>query len=508
MKSFIQGINKVRKVHKVYKVKISNLKSQIGISNLKFYEIILLIFITVFILIFSFLSIKRYKTLNSYYYDLGIMNQVVYNTSRGRILEMTNQDLMKNVSRFAIHFDPIIVIFAPFYWIYSGPEVLLVGQSIILGLGAIAIWLICQKILKNKPISLLFSLLYLMYFGVQRAVLFDFHAVTLVTTFFLFALYFQETKKWQWFYFFIILSLLTKEHVGLVVFMLGLYQIIFKKEKKIGLITSTIGLFFFILTVYFIIPYFRGSEHFASGYFIDIRSRIRSIIGNGFNYTKMILTPNLYSIFAPFALLISTPEWAINIISKNNNLISYYFHYSSIIVSFLFYSMIFGYRNFDRLIKNKLIKKIIFIIFIILNIYSIYKYNPIPYFVKDPVRYQELSPTTKKSIELWKERLKEENVIVSTTPKLAPFFTNRITYLNFLYDPAYAEMGKIDDDIIKTIDDYKTADYVVIYRPEIGEIAKQTIPVKFYQELRNDSHYLIIYSDDLNGKSIEVYKKI
>lgn len=474
----------------------------------KFTYLLLGAAIFLYIVLFSYLSIKRYKTLNSYYYDLGIMNQVVYNTSRGRILQMTNQDLMKNVSRFAIHFDPILAFFAPFYWIYPGPEILLVGQTIVLGFGALAVFLIGKKILKNKLISLLFSICYLFYFPVQRTVLFDFHAVALSTTFLLFALYFQEIKKWRWFYFFVFLSLLTKEHIGLVIFMLGLYQIFFKKEKKIGLITALLGMVFFVITVYFIIPYFRGGEHFASSYFYNIRGRIKSIIKDGLSYSKMILTPSLYSLFSPISFLISLPEWAINVLSMNNNMTSFYFHYNCVIVPFLFYSLIFGYKNFESFVKNKIIKKSVFILFIFLNLWSIYQYNPLPYFVKRPVKYQEINQITKKSINLWREKLKDEKIIVSTTPKLAPFFTNRITYHNFLYDTAFAEMGLTDDDIMKTVDSYKIAEYVIIYRKEIGDIGKGRLPVKFYKKLKEDNKYQMIYSDDLDDKSIEVYKKI
>jgi len=209
------------------------------------YKIILGLAIIFFIFIFSYLSIKRYRTLNSYYYDLGIMNQVVYNTSRGRFLEMTNQDLKKNVSRLAIHFDPILAAFAPLYKFYEGPEILLIGQTIILGLGALAVFLISQKILKKNPISLIFALTYLSYFTVQRTVLFDFHAVALATTFFLFALYFNLMKKNLWYYFFIFLSLMTKEHVGLVVFFLGTYLFFVKKERKMGIVTAVSGIIFF-----------------------------------------------------------------------------------------------------------------------------------------------------------------------------------------------------------------------------------------------------------------------
>ena len=332
-------------------------------KNYKF-QIILWLFIIIFVTVFSYLSIRRYKTLNSYYYDLGIMNQVVYNTSQGRFLEMTNQDLKKNVSRLAIHFDPILAVFAPFYKIYEGPEVLLIGQAVILGLGALAVFLISQKVLKKKLISLIFSLTYLFYFAIQRAVLFDFHAVTLATTFFLFALYFNLVKKNNWYYVFIFLSLLTKEHVGLVVFFLGTYLFIVKKERRTGLITAVFGLIFFFTTVYFIIPYFRGGEHFAMGYFVDIQSRLPNIVKNGANYFKLLVSPLFYSLFSPLTLIISLPEWAINILSINNNQRSILFHYNSVIVGFLFYSLIFGYNTFEKVIRNKNIKNLLFLLFL------------------------------------------------------------------------------------------------------------------------------------------------
>lgn len=473
------------------------------------YKIILGISILLFISIFSYLSIRRYRTLNSYYYDLGIMNQVVYNTAHGRFLEMTNQDLKKNVSRLAIHFDPILALFAPFYKIYDGPEVLLIGQAIILGLGALAVFLISQKVLKKNPISLTFAMMYLLYFAVQRAVLFDFHAVTLATTFFLFALYFNLEKKNFWYYVFIFLCLMTKEHVGLIVFFLGGYLFLIKKEKKTGVITAILGLIFFFTTVYFIIPYFRGNEHFATGYFTNIGSRLPNIIKDGFSYAKLLIVPSFYALFSPLTLLISLPEWAINIFSINSNQRAIIFHYNSIIVSFLFYSSILGFNNVEKIIKNKSIKIILFVIFIIINLRSIYLYNPIPYFVRHPVNYKDIDIKKRESIEYWMEKLKDENIKVSTTPKLAPFFTNRIYYYNFLYDTAYASMGKTDEDIYKNeIDKYSLADYIIINRSEIGDFAKEGFPVKFYSKLLNDKNFQMVFTDGQEEKSIEVFKKI
>ncbi len=472
-------------------------------------EFFLWFFISSFIIFFSYLSIKRYQTLNSYYYDLGIMNQVVYNTSQGRFLEMTNQDLKKNTSRLAIHFDPILAIFAPLYKIYEKPEVLLVAQAIILGLGALAVFLISQKILKKNLISLVFALSYLFYFAIQRAVLFDFHPVTLATTFFLLALYFNLVKKNGLYFIFIFLCLMTKEHVGLVVLLLGIYLFFVKKERKTGAITAILGSIFFIATVYFVIPYFRGSEHFATGYFTDIITRLPNTTKDGILYVVLIISPLFYALFSPLAFLIALPEWAINIISINSNQRSIYFHYNSIIVAFLFYSFILGYKNFDKIIKNRIIKRVIFLIFLIVNIYSIYLYDPLPYFVKQPVNYKEIDKIKSASIKFWVNKLKGENIKVATTPKLAPFFTNRKYFYNFLYDTAYASMGKTDEDVYKNeIDKYTLADYIIINRSEIGDIKRKKFPFKFYLKLLEDDNFQLIFSDNQKENSIEVYKKI
>lgn len=475
------------------------------ISNIK-YKIILWFCIVFFAIFFSVLGIRRYRTLNSYYYDLGIMNQVVYNTSRGRFLEMTNPTYNKNISRLAIHFDPILAVFAPLYKIYEGPEVLLIGQAVILGLGALAVFLISQVVIKQELLSLLFSVSYLLYFPVQRAVIFDFHAVTLATTFLLFAFYFNLVKKNFLYFLFIILSLLTKEHIGLVIFMFGLYVCFVKKDRKIGIITSILGLIFFVVTVYVIIPYFSGDAHFAASYFSDIGPRINDIIIQGFLYSKMLIVPAFFSLFSPLSFLIALPEWAINILSSNGNMRSILFHYNSVIVAVIYYSIILGYKNITNIFKNKLIHKIFLLIFIIINIRAIYLYNPVPGWVKHPASYKNLDQTVEFSILRWQELLKNENIKVATTPKLAPFFTNRKSYYNFLYDSAYAEMGITEKDILRdNIDKYRLADYVIINKEEIGNLNIIKLPVKFYQKLANDKNFELIFSDNIK---IEVYKKI
>ena len=131
-------------------------------------EIALFSLIVLYIIVISRICILRFLSLHSHYYDLGIMNQTIYNTAKGRFLELTNPHLLTNTSRLAIHFDPLIAAFAPFYSFHQTPIVLLIGQTLILALGSIAVFAIAQNVIKSKWASLLMATLYLLYYPMQN----------------------------------------------------------------------------------------------------------------------------------------------------------------------------------------------------------------------------------------------------------------------------------------------------------------------------------------------------
>ncbi len=469
------------------------------IKNLS--EIILGIIIVGYVIFFSYLSIHRMYALNSHYYDLGIMNQVVYNTSRGHFLEITSQEFRQNISRLTIHFDPILAVFAPLYWLYSGPEILLIVQTLVLASGALAIFLISKKILKNRWMGLVFATSYLMFFAVERANLFDFHAVTLTTGFLLWMIYFSLQKKWIPTFIFIFLALLTKEHVGLIIFLFGGYLFFIRRDKKIGLITGVLGLVSFVLTTFVIIPYFRGQEHFALKYYSNLTNI--SFLETK-DYLIRLLLPHLpYMVFSPLEFFISLPEVMINTLSSNDNMRGYYFHYSSLIVPFIFFSAICGAAKIQK-IK---FRYIILFIFIILSLNSIYNYNPLPLkFFKEPYYYLKLNDDKINIIKEWQKVFFDDEIKIAATPKLAPFFSSRHYYYNFLFDPSYENVKVSKEELLSRISKYDQADYVIINREEIGDLNKPNLQVTFYKHLVLNKQFKKIFSDNKLG--IEVYKKI
>ncbi|MBI4226473.1 DUF2079 domain-containing protein, partial [Candidatus Roizmanbacteria bacterium] len=372
------------------------------------YQILLWTFILAYIIYFSYLTVLRYKTLYASYYDLGIMHQTAYNTFKslstgdwGRFLELTNPVGSDQIKRMAIHNDFLLALLSPFYFINSGPETLLTIQTVVVALGAFAIFKIANIVLqKNKLfyfLSFVFSLAYLLYPPLERANIYDFHAVTLATTFLLFMFYFWLARKYVLSFLFFILSLISKEQVALTTMMFGLYSFAnchcerlkgAKQSQSVGLkgllrrfaprndrewffsfSILILSIFWFILSVFYAIPIFRGGQHFAIKRYADFGdSPIRIIIGimtnpysiskylfrvDSLKYLNFLLGPvGFLSLLSPTQLLIALPEFAINLLSKNPNMRNIIYHYTAVITPFVFISAIYGAKRVIEILRH------------------------------------------------------------------------------------------------------------------------------------------------------------
>ena len=137
--------------------------------------------IVIFTLYFSLLSLGRVRQLWASYFDLGIMHQTVYNSymslreaDASRMLELTDpHGSGRQIKRMAIHNDVILGLLAPLYFIYEGPETLLIFQILVTASGAYALYKIAQKRQldrHSKGIWLWFiPLLYLLYPPLERS---------------------------------------------------------------------------------------------------------------------------------------------------------------------------------------------------------------------------------------------------------------------------------------------------------------------------------------------------
>ena len=486
-------------------------------------RILLCLFIGAYITYFSIFSVIRYRTLYSSYFDLGIMHQTVYNTYNAvktqdfsRFLELTNPYGSDQIKRIAIHNDLILAFLSPFYFIHAGPETLLVIQTVILALGAIPIFLLAEyefrKYKSGSWTALLFAFAYLLYTPLERANIFDFHGVTLATTFLLFMFYLWFIGRKGWSFIFLVLSLLTKEQIGLTTSVFGAYAVYsaYKLEKGtvrkyiFGVLVMIVSFAWSLLSISYLIPYFRGATHFALKYYKEFgNTPITIVIGmfekpivilksifnpESFNYLLFVIGPiGFFAVLSP-SIIIALPEFGINLLSKNGNMQNIFFHYTSVITPFIFIASIFGAKKFGEWLKRRVEFSPLIMISAIISLFTVYfayVNGPLPF-----TRAQEIHPFKYpqkeiKDVELWADTLQSEKIKVASTGQLAPFFTSRRYFYNFSGN-------------------YFLADYVVLRITEITEYPEKKELVPIYKKLQNDPGFDLIYK----SKNFEVYKKL
>lgn len=362
------------------------------INNHK-HEVVLAILVFLYISYFTTASFLRYDNFYAGRFDLGNMDQTVWNTINGRIFELTDPNGTNIISRLAIHADFILILLSPFYLLWESPKMLLLIQTVILALGTGFVYAIAKKAIKNKNLALTFGVLFLLNPALQFTNLYDFHGVTLSTTFLLGSFYFLMKKKYLPLLIFSILAGLTKEHVWLITALFGFY-IFFSKKRFFGIIIFAMSIFLFYYLIWHAIPNALGNKHFALSYYSEFGDSPTQIVKNIFlspqktlsvvtQKDQLIYLKNLFlpvgfiPIFAFPFMIFSIPDLFINLLSKNPNLHQIYYQYSASITPFILISTIFGVKNLKKWFPK--IPNAIFICYLVFfTLVSTYHYGPLP----------------------------------------------------------------------------------------------------------------------------------
>ncbi|NEP82338.1 MAG: DUF2079 domain-containing protein [Okeania sp. SIO3B3] len=229
--------------------------------------LLLWLVIGVFAVFFGALAVQQHWTFRTHGLDLGNVDQALWNTAQGRFLHFT---LMAPVhSRLALHVEPILLAFVPFYWVGLGrPELLLVAQAVVVALGAYPVYRLAMsqyQLATENPawiapyILLIFPLAYLLLPTLESAMLFDFHAVTLAPTFILWAFLALEQHQPRRFIVLILLTMACKEDMPLLVAMLGVY-LLTQKRWRLAAVTLSLSIIWFVMAFFVIQPTFAGGN--------------------------------------------------------------------------------------------------------------------------------------------------------------------------------------------------------------------------------------------------------
>src|SRR3989338_10660871 len=89
---------------------------------MKFLTVILVIYS----IAFSFLSIRNHDLYQTFGWDLGFFDQLMWQAARGNLNFVST---IGDINLLGDHFQPVLYLLAPLYWIWDDVRILLIAQA-------------------------------------------------------------------------------------------------------------------------------------------------------------------------------------------------------------------------------------------------------------------------------------------------------------------------------------------------------------------------------------------
>jgi|GEM_PF-640311 len=184
------------------------------------------------------INLFRYNNFDYGKFDLGNMNQMVWNTLNGRFMYLTDY-FGTNLPRWAMsHVDPILLVFVPLLAVIPHPMLLTYSQIVVILASCFLVYAIAYLELKSKFSAMLLGVSFLFYPAIGYITAWTgFHGVSFVIPFFFSAFYVFEkmyksnkftTKGIVLFWTFLVLTMAGKEQLPLYVILYGVFILLFR----------------------------------------------------------------------------------------------------------------------------------------------------------------------------------------------------------------------------------------------------------------------------------------
>lgn len=298
----------------------------------------------------SWLALVRHGSLASRVYDLGIYDNLLWNTIHGRLFAT---DFVRGGHHFQFHVDPILGLLAPLYALAPGAALILVVQAGWLLAGAAPLYRLALRRLGEPWLAFPFALAYLLLPSIHGAALFDFHSLALAAPLVIWALDLAERGSARRFALAAALVVACREDMALLVAGLGLYLALGLGRRRLGAATVVLALAYFAAVKLMIqresLPYARRYAEMIPGAEGGFGEVARTLVTNPGYALLHVATARklgyLAALLAPvlaLPLLAGSAWWtfgyglAVNLLATNHMNFSPYSHHAVALFPVLF----------------------------------------------------------------------------------------------------------------------------------------------------------------------------
>ncbi len=229
----------------------------------------------IFTAIFFIFLVNKHNAFNTRTYDFARFSQAIWNSLHGQVLftSIDSRSILGN------HFSPYMALLSPLFLLLPNERVLFLMQAVSVAVAGLILALMMRN--RHRALAPWFLLAFFLNPAIHQLALFEFRRVVLALPFLALALYaLSENRRWLMLGA-LLVALLAKEDIGLFVFGVGLFLIIFQRDWKWGLGMMLLGLAWSLVVSFWVIPAFRtpGTEYPQLFYFEYLGSSYGQIIG-------------------------------------------------------------------------------------------------------------------------------------------------------------------------------------------------------------------------------------
>jgi uncharacterized membrane protein len=257
--------------------------------------------ITAAAIVYAAASMFRHNRFASNAYDLGIFDQSVWAFSH---LEFTLDNTVRGTpTPFIDHFQPILLLLAPLYALWSDPRLLLAAQAVLVASAGSPLYLWLRR-RTAAEVALLVLASYLSFWAVLAGVLFDFHELAFAAPILALGVFAALERRDALLWAATGLAMLVREDLPLTFAALGAYVALAQRRKRVGLAVAAVSVGWFLFAVNVVVPELAGTSYEHWAYYPSASESLSDPLGTA----KLLVTPSdkitaFFNLVAPWLLL-------------------------------------------------------------------------------------------------------------------------------------------------------------------------------------------------------------
>ena len=313
------------------------------------------------------LTWTRHRSLQTYGCDLGIFDNVLWNTVHGRFLHSA----VLNRHFFGEHASPILLLLAPLYALWPDARLLLAVQAAALAWAALPLYRMAARRL-GPTAGVLTLFMYFSYVPLEGIYLFDFHEVALAIPMLAYAVEHLTRGHFRRMLLSLGLALLCKEELALTLAAFGMVLMLFPRSagplpatvsaaprRKLGLAMALAGGVLFLFLTGWVVPYFRQAPFPYVDRYSHLGGTLPGIAWTALTdpvrvlksisepaklvFLRGLSAPVLYLNWcSPVAICLSLPTLARSLLSNHGPQYALQFHFLGPLVPFVFFGLASG----------------------------------------------------------------------------------------------------------------------------------------------------------------------